>query len=373
MPGIGPGTRELNGSAAPEDAAAPPERQAESLYARLARMLAARGSGLGHVVREKVFFRDLEGDRGALRDAREAAYAAAGARPAPATWLGQAPCDPEARFAVEVHALVPPHGGAALRPLEGLPAPATGCEVSAGGIRRVHVCNLTGDPGEGFARQAEEMFARAARALEALGIGFRDVVRTWIYLPRIDAHYDALNAIRDDFFRAQGVRRIPASTGIQGLASPRGCEALLDLDAVFPDPGVDAATMHTPSMNEALSYGSSFSRGLLLRTPGSTTAHVSGTASIDQDGRVVHVGDARGQARRMLDNVSSLLEDSGLGWSDAARATVYLKDCAYLADFDAAWRERGLPADLPLTVSRADICRPEWLCEIEVTACRARG
>jgi hypothetical protein len=34
---------------------------------------------------------------------------------------------------------------------------------------------------------------------------------------------------------------------------------------------------------------------------------------------------------------------------------------------------RGLPAGLPNTVCLADICRPEWLCEMEMTAVLTRA
>ena len=74
---------------------------------------------------------------------------------------------------------------------------------------------------------------------------------------------------------------------------------------------------------------------------------------------------------RVLDEMMRLAAGPGAG--PQIRATAYLKQCAYDRDLEAVWRERGLPDDLPMAVCQADICRPEWLCEIEVTAARPRG
>ncbi|MBI4530417.1 MAG: hypothetical protein HY709_02745 [Candidatus Latescibacteria bacterium] len=40
----------------------------------------------------------------------------------------------------------------------------------------------------------------------------------------------------------------------------------------------------------------------------------------------------------------------------------------YLDTFCRVCRDRSIPNDIPNTVSVADICRPEWLCEIEAIA-----
>ena len=44
-------------------------------------------------------------------------------------------------------------------------------------------------------------------------------------------------------------------------------------------------------MNEAYDYGSAFSRGMRIDLNGLTILLISGTASIDDEGRTVHVGD----------------------------------------------------------------------------------
>jgi enamine deaminase RidA (YjgF/YER057c/UK114 family) len=70
----------------------------------------------------------------------------------------------------------------------------------------------------------------------------------------------------------------------------------------------------------------------------------------------------------MLLNVEQLLAGSGAGTGDIVRATTYLKHSRDFECFNRIYAEKGLPQDIPHTVCRADVCRPEWLCEIEVAA-----
>jgi len=46
----------------------------------------------------------------------------------------------------------------------------------------------------------------------------------------------------------------------------------------------------------------------------------------------------------------------------------YLKSRSYLPLFEEVFRERGVPADMINCFVEADVCRAEWLCEIELTA-----
>jgi len=121
-------------------------------------------------------------------------------------------------------------------------------------------------------------------------------------------------------------------------------------------------------MGEASSYGSAFARASLLVEPGRKSLYISGTASIDAKGDIVAVGDIEGQLDCMFGNVRELLVKSGMNFGDAVSATAYLKRAD---DYHAFWRaatEAGLPTQLPMSVVFSHICRPEWLCEIELCA-----
>jgi enamine deaminase RidA (YjgF/YER057c/UK114 family) len=193
-------------------------------------------------------------------------------------------------------------------------------------------------------------------------------VRTWIYIADLAGDYAAFNPVRTAFFKRQGIRRIPASTGIQGGTLNPSVGCMLDLYALQADRPVRIEPMRSPTMNEAPSYGSSFSRGMTVASEEQTVVYVSGTASIDQQGQVFCEGDIEGQVNRMLQNVAALLHGQGASFDDVVTAITYLKRPDFLETFYGVWDVCGLPADIPNTVSIADVCRPEWLCEIEVIA-----
>jgi len=125
-------------------------------------------------------------------------------------------------------------------------------------------------------------------------------------------------------------------------------------------------------LNEAYHYPkpSSFSRGMRIDLGGFAILLISGTASIDEEGRTVHTGDFREQTRRTFRNITSLLEAEGARWEDIVRTTCYLRDID--RDYDAFNEERTafyesqklnpLPAS---TAVQAHLCRPELLVEIE--------
>ena len=66
-------------------------------------------------------------------------------------------------------------------------------------------------------------------------------------------------------------------------------------------------------LNEAFAYAkpSSFSRGMRIDLNGLTILLISGTASIDENGVSVHIGNFRAQMRRTLDNITGLLSIEG--------------------------------------------------------------
>jgi enamine deaminase RidA (YjgF/YER057c/UK114 family) len=193
------------------------------------------------------------------------------------------------------------------------------------------------------------------------GLEFRDIVRTWIHLRDIDRDYDALNRARRDFFEDRGVTRRPASTGVQGTPFPDRHHVSLRLMAARP---ADATVVSTPTLNEAWSYGSDFSRGLRLTDSTQVTLHVSGTASIDEAGRTLHGGDVAAQAERMLRNIAALLAGQGAGFGDLAWAITYLKHRADAAAVRAVFAHHRFQG-FPCSVVEAPLCRPELLCETE--------
>jgi len=126
-------------------------------------------------------------------------------------------------------------------------------------------------------------------------------------------------------------------------------------------------------LNEAYSYGSAFSRGMRIDLNGLVILLISGTASIDDEGQTVHVGDLRAQTRRTLRNITGLLASEGATWKDVVRATCYLRDIerdykAFNEERTAFYLEQGLDPLPASTGIQAILCRPELLVEIEAIA-----
>jgi len=128
-------------------------------------------------------------------------------------------------------------------------------------------------------------------------------------------------------------------------------------------------------LNEAYDYPkpSSFSRGLRLDINGMTILLISGTASIDEYGKSVHIGDFRGQLLRTYHNITGLLAAEGATWKDIVRTTCYLRDIERdYAEFNEIrtqfLKEQGLNPLPASTGIQAILCRPELLVEIEAMA-----
>jgi enamine deaminase RidA (YjgF/YER057c/UK114 family) len=128
-------------------------------------------------------------------------------------------------------------------------------------------------------------------------------------------------------------------------------------------------------LNEAYDYQkpSSFVRGMRIDLNGLTILLISGTASIDENGVSVHIGDFRAQLRRTYFNITGLLEAEGATWQDIVRTTCYLRDierdyAAFNEERTRFFQEQGLDPVPASTGIQAILCRPELLIEIEAIA-----
>lgn len=213
--------------------------------------------------------------------------------------------------------------------------------------------------------QARQMLERARLLLESMGGRYAEVARTWIYLADILDWYADFNRVRNQAYLDLGPR-FPASTGIAGRA-PAGAACVMDLHAVLSGP--PATFLGNARQMDAVRYGSAFSRAALWDEGSCRHLLVSGTASIDEQGATFAPGDFVAQAHRTIENVESLLCRSEMRWDDVAAATVFLKHPQDLDAYRAVAASHGIP-DLPSVVVVADICRPDLLFEMEVTAAR---
>lgn len=249
-------------------------------------------------------------------------------------------------------------------------------EVSHGAYRSFFSAGMRTSAGRTSRQQAKELLLDYCEKLGEYGCSLADnCVRTWFFVQNIDVNYAGVVTARNEVFSAQGLTgdtHFIASTGIGGRSAD--CREMVQMDACAIcglKPG-QLRYLYAPShMNRTCEYGVSFERGAVVGFGDRRHVLVSGTASIDNRGCVVHKGDVRMQTLRMLENVGKLLEEAECTFDDVMHMIVYLRD---VADYDvvAAMFAERFP-DKPVQIVLAPVCRPDWLIEMECMAITADG
>ncbi|MCQ2145425.1 MAG: Rid family hydrolase [Bacteroidales bacterium] len=224
---------------------------------------------------------------------------------------------------------------------------------------------------EGSLAQMSDIFVDYGQKLQKRGLSVaQDCIRTWIYVHDVDVNYGGVVKGRKDYFNTIGLTpdtHFIASTGIEG----RHPEPLrfVTMDAVAArglKPGQIQYLYAKDHLSPTADYGVTFERGTAVHFEDRTHAYISGTASIDSKGQVLHPGDVRKQTLRMLENIEALLSETSAGLGDIVMAVVYLRDTADYLAVKSIIDENcpGLNAEFVL----APVCRPAWLVEMECIA-----
>lgn len=225
------------------------------------------------------------------------------------------------------------------------------------------------------AAQTREVFAELTRVLEENRASLRDhCVRTWIYIKDIEVFYASMVEARRSLFAEHGLTRDThyiASTGIEGACAHRYDVVAMDAYSQLDLRPGQLSYLHAPrQLGPTHQYGVTFERGSSIGYADRRHYFISGTASIDAHGKVVHRGDVVAQLDRAIDNVAALLEAGEGQLRELMYLLVYLRDATDYAAVQARLEER-LPG-LPALFLHGVVCRPEWLVEIEGVAIGAR-
>ena len=376
----GPDALELFFNCQPDTDNAGPGQQAGSVYRAILATLEAEGGSFQSVVYETVFLQNLEADLDPVRAARDQVLAAVGQEThQPATSeIEQPPLNQGAHLEVLIQAIIPHH--ATLRSDTFKAQTACSCDecarlhglrVQVGDEARLYAGGLYGRGDDSY-EQTHAMFTVAENLLQQAGMDFGDVMRTWIYFPEMERDYAGFNRARREFFESRGVDPIPASTGIGAGLVPGEHDLLLGFYAVKGDIPTERTVMTTPTLNEAPVYGSDFSRGMRILETNKIALHISGTASLDEAGRTVHLDDFEAQADRMLVNVAALLKGQGASFGDVVYAITYVKNPSDVRRLREKFRDAGYEG-FPNVLVAAEVCRPELLCETEALAVLPRN
>jgi len=91
---------------------------------------------------------------------------------------------------------------------------------------------------------------------------------------------------------------------------------------------------------------------------------VSGTASINEKGETIYIGDISSQVKHTVEVVDSLIHPEGASFSDLCEATVFLKRKSDLPLYQETAESLGL-SNIPAVYLVADVCWDELLFELD--------
>lgn len=242
--------------------------------------------------------------------------------------------------------------------------------VDHNGYRQLWKMGMTTNVGDS-AQQTTALLESYEASLAKYGATIEaNSIRTWFYVRDVDIQYAGMVRARKENFEANGLTpqtHYISSTGIGGLpADPKAIIQLGTFSLVGFEPAQQRYLYALTHLNKTIEYGVTFERGTLVEYGDRGHIFISGTASIDNKGNVLYVGDIRRQTERMWENVEKLLEEGGMGFDDVMQIVVYLRDTA---DYDVVSRmfAEKFPRT-PYVLTLAPVCRPTWLIEMECIA-----
>ncbi|MEE9542444.1 MAG: Rid family hydrolase [Thermodesulfobacteriota bacterium] len=195
-----------------------------------------------------------------------------------------------------------------------------------------------------------------------------NTVRTWLYLNDIDNHYEEVISARRDFFDLNDLTmetHYIASTGIGAELAEKGILISMDALSIENLRQEQITYLKAPEyLNPTHEYGVTFERGTMISFGDRQHFHISGTASIDNKGEVIHSGDIEKQTMRTLDNISALLSSHGASIYDMAYLIVYLRNINHYCFVEEILKQR-VGGNVLLIFVKAPVCRTSWLVEIE--------
>lgn len=200
-------------------------------------------------------------------------------------------------------------------------------------------------------------------------------IRTWLYVNDIDLNYGGVVRARNQVFFTQGLTHdthFIASTGIGGRQKDTNVLTQMDNYAIAGISPEQVHHLYAPThLNRTSDYGVSFERGTYVDYGDRRHVFISGTASIDNKGRVVHINDVVKQTHRMWENVEALLNEAECTYDDVMHMIVYLRDMSDYAVVSRLYDERF--PNKPRVIVNAPVCRSGWLVEMECMAVKAQS
>ena len=197
-------------------------------------------------------------------------------------------------------------------------------------------------------------------------------IRTWLFVNDVDLNYGGVVRARNQFFFTQGLTihtHFIASTGIGGRQADPNVLVQMDNYAIAGIQKEQIHYLYAPThLNRTSDYGVSFERGTCIDYADRRHVFISGTASINNKGEIMHPKDVVRQTRRMWENAETLLKEADCTYDDVSEMVVYLRDLADYQQVKGLYESRF--HGKPYVIVHAPVCRPGWLVEMECMAVR---
>jgi len=223
--------------------------------------------------------------------------------------------------------------------------------------------------GKNSAVQTNDTFSNLDTMLNRSAMSVREnTVRTWIYVRDVDNNYKGMVDSRKDYFSKIGLTektRYIASTGIEGKMADTKTLVTMDSLSIGNICEKQIVRMEALShMSSTIQYGVTFERGTRIRFGDRSHLHISGTASIDSTGDIVHECDIKKQTLRTIDNIEALLSKHDASLDCMMYLLVYLRNIKHYQFIGDILTSR-IPEHVHLIPVEGAVCRPGWLIEME--------
>lgn len=202
---------------------------------------------------------------------------------------------------------------------------------------------------------------------------FDNCLRTWFFVRDVDINYKDMVEGRNNAFGKFGLTphtHFIASTGIGGEKSNPYERVIFNAFAVKGLNSNQIKYLNARThLNPTIEYGVAFERATSVDYGDRRHVIISGTASIDKKGEILHKGDVAKQAQRMIENVGALLAEAESRWEDVTHIIVYLRDFSDYGIIRPIMLQQF--PDIPMVMVQAPVCRPGWLIEMECGAIKS--
>lgn len=231
--------------------------------------------------------------------------------------------------------------------------------------------SLTNGKGSNSYEQTQSILELIEQILESENCSLKEnCIRTWFFVNNVDVNYaDVVEARKELFTKRNMVPQTHyiSSTGIEGrINNPK---SLVVADA-YSINGIKKGQVTflkgLTHLNPTYEYGVTFERGTAVNYGDRKHIFISGTASIDNKGDIVHPNNVLKQTERAMENIQVLLGETNSQLTDIAQMIIYLRDVSDYKHVEAYYQTHF--PHTPRVIVLAPVCRPGWLIEIECIA-----